>query len=275
MKPEDYLDYGNLGTESAIADRLAGVSFDAEKALASLSLVYQPEDSFYGRLFLRSYNEQVNLYAKADESACNWKKFDSFLLGDSEIGESGVYAIFYTSHRDSDPLARSNAQAIDKRMQPFYDDESARGYSASHWLVGYAEGLAIKVFTDETKAYVSPAFIEWLAIQAKLADYPVLDEDLWSQLESDEDFDLIKEETRFYLSNLDCEPKIDHQDVLEALSDHNINYGYWYYGECYIKSEDFEKAIIYACMHKHDYTTLKAILAKRSPDGLWFAVVKS
>ncbi len=86
--------------------------------------------------------------------------------------------------RDSDALERANFQAMLERLGgKTSDDETGdplvKVVRESHWAVGWVEWIAIHESQDRALGIAN-------TIQAKLEDYPVIDEELWSQFE-DED----------------------------------------------------------------------------------------
>lgn len=80
-------------------------------------------------------------------------------------------------HRDSDCLTRSNFACTLKALGG--ESETVIVVRESHWAVGWVEWLAIH--KDDEKA-----LREADAIHVDLEDYPVVDEDHWSELEQEE-----------------------------------------------------------------------------------------
>lgn len=113
----------------------------------------------------------------ADELENNWARWDSFGLADREtfIGR----CIVYTRGRDSKLLQRCNAEAIARNMHAYVDGVQCDTFEASHWACGWVAGYWIQV--RDTQGEYTPAFKEWCAIQAALEDYPVLDDEAYSQ----------------------------------------------------------------------------------------------
>ena len=118
----------------------------------------------------------------AEQAAGNWKRFDSFAwLGKPDDSEN--WTVVYTSNRDSDLLTESNAAAIAAAMEPFTegDNPDAIAERHSHWACGYVDGYSIRVYGEDGEP--TAAFATWCDIQARLDDYPVLDESDWSERE--------------------------------------------------------------------------------------------
>lgn len=121
--------------------------------------------------------------AAAKDCAGNWTRFVSFCNFDDDLDHT--WAILYTHNRDSGLLAESNAAEVDKVMAPFVaaDEPDAKIYRSSHWACGWIEGYAIRVFSASGE--ITAAFTAYAALQARLEQYPVLNEDDWSQREYD------------------------------------------------------------------------------------------
>ena len=64
-------------------------------------------------------------------------------------------------------------------MKPFLDREPCDVMEEhhNHWAVGWVDGYAIRVFR---RGRITKAFRTWHDLQSRLADYPILDEDDYS-----------------------------------------------------------------------------------------------
>jgi hypothetical protein len=106
----------------------------------------------------------------------NFRRFTNFAyFGDKDAS----WAIVYTHNRDSGLLDQSNAAAIAKALARFPDDVVEICHS--HWAVGYVDGFELRVYA--TGGAITPAFATYCELQARLDDYPVLDEDDYSERE--------------------------------------------------------------------------------------------
>lgn len=97
-------------------------------------------------------------------------------LPDSYVGKSWPeYYVFLGRSRDSDTLEESNFLAGLAAIGG-EDDDMVVVVRESHWAVGWIEWIGIR-----QDAYDQLRTAD--AIRARLEDYPVVDEDHWSELE--------------------------------------------------------------------------------------------
>ncbi len=129
-------------------------------------------------------NPVKDLDERAKEAAGNWEKFTSFSWDRaSDLEDAENWTVVYTSTRDSTLLDESNAAAIEKEMEPFEagDDPDVVSERHSHWAVGHVNGYSIRVF--DKQGNVTPAFERWVELADQLSDYPILDEEEYSNRE--------------------------------------------------------------------------------------------
>jgi hypothetical protein len=119
----------------------------------------------------------------AKEAAGNWQKFDSFCWYGQPDEDADKWCLVYTSNRDSGLLDQSNAAQIEEMLKPFIARDTVRAETHSHWAVGHVDGYAILVYTKKGK--VTKAFQKWCDIQEQLADYPVLNDEDYSERETE------------------------------------------------------------------------------------------
>jgi len=124
---------------------------------------------------------EFDVETAAREARGNWQKFDCFGWHD-QPEDSEEWAIVYTHNRDSDLLDQSNADAIDEALAPFADGDSAdvRAEHHGHWACGWIDGYSIRVYRN---GQITEAFRAYHELAARLADYPVLDEEDFSRRE--------------------------------------------------------------------------------------------
>lgn len=101
--------------------------------------------------------------------------FDSLsnYCGQTEFGD---FHSLLTQNRDSDCLIRSNFRSALKELGG--ESENVVIHRFGHWSCGWWESLAVKSST--------PEFAIAEKIESRLADYPVVDEDDFSELETNE-----------------------------------------------------------------------------------------
>lgn len=101
------------------------------------------------------------------------------------FGENATWLIAYTTQRDADCLDESNFAFIERELRSLPEFKSWQGDEEpitterfSHWAVGWIDYLII-----------NPEFSAGIELteklREKLEDYPCLDEEDWSQRESD------------------------------------------------------------------------------------------
>lgn len=86
------------------------------------------------------------------------------------------YYVLLGQSRDSDPIERANFDAALKRLGG--ESETVIVIRSNHWAVGWIEQLLIH---ESDKEHIA----EGEKIQAELENYPVLDDELYSQYETD------------------------------------------------------------------------------------------
>ena len=125
--------------------------------------------------------------AQAVELAGNWQRFNSFMAGRqlTELAMGHQWAVVYTSNRDADALTRSNARIIARELAPFLrHGRDIQEASSSHWACGHVDGYVVRVYTPCRR--LTRAFQALATMLVAIEDYPALDEDDWSQEESDD-----------------------------------------------------------------------------------------
>ena len=126
---------------------------------------------------------ELNLEEAAEQAAGNWQNFECFVwYRADEIDSPGDWAIIYTHNRDSGLLDQSNAAAITKELEPFTDsdDPDVVMESHNHWACGWIDGFSIRVFRD---GQITDAFRKYHELTERLAEYPILDEEDYSNRE--------------------------------------------------------------------------------------------
>lgn len=126
---------------------------------------------------------EMTLEQAAQQAAGNWRDFECFAwFRRDEIDDPQNWAILYTHHRDSGLLDLSNAGVIAAALEPFTegDDPDVVMESHNHWAVGHVDGFSIRVFRE---GKITDAFCKYYELAEALSEYPVLDEEDYSNRE--------------------------------------------------------------------------------------------
>ena len=128
---------------------------------------------------------ELDIQEAAEQAAGNWQDFECFVwYRANEIDSPGDWAIIYHSHRDSGLLDQSNASVIEKVLEPFTeaddDDPDVVMESHDHWACGWIDGFSIRIFRD---GQITPAFKVYHDLTERVAEYPILDEEDYSNRE--------------------------------------------------------------------------------------------
>ena len=125
----------------------------------------------------------LTLEEAAKHAAGNWGDFECFVwFRQDELERPEDWMIHYSHHRDSGLLDQSNAQQIQKALEPFTDgdDPDVVEESHDHWAVGHVDGFSLRVFRDKQ---ITEAFRTFHQLMQSLADYPILNEEHYGELE--------------------------------------------------------------------------------------------
>jgi hypothetical protein len=98
----------------------------------------------------------------------------------SYYGERPDWIVAYVRTRDAEALDRANFDALVAMLEEWPDDYATE--TSGHWAVGYVEFLVVRP---------GSAAADRMALERERLDgYPVVDDDLYSQYESDERNDI-------------------------------------------------------------------------------------
>jgi hypothetical protein len=125
----------------------------------------------------------MTLEDAAKRAAGNWQEFSCFCWHrQRDLHDAEIWAIFYTHHRDSGLLDQSNASAIERTLTPFTQDDNPDVVfeTHDHWAVGHLDGFSVRVYRD---GEINLAFKTYHELRERLADYPILDEEDYSNRE--------------------------------------------------------------------------------------------
>lgn len=105
---------------------------------------------------------------------------DSYWEGPEDGSDKGDWAVTISKHRDSDALQVSNYNVISRDMISRFEDD-VEEHSFSHWAVGWVEHLFVRIH-DEGGEF-TPAFVAIMEWEERLEEYPIADEDDYSETE--------------------------------------------------------------------------------------------
>lgn len=126
----------------------------------------------------------ITLEDSAKELAGNHRKFESFGWRARPENDE-AWTIITMQHRDSGALQRSNFIQIQKELEGIdADEENWRVERHSDFLVGWQEAFVIQVY--DADGAITSAFEKMHELQERMDDYPVLAEEHFSELESEE-----------------------------------------------------------------------------------------
>jgi len=125
---------------------------------------------------------ELDIHEAAELAAGNWQNFECFVWYRDDIDDAENWTIIYTHNRDSGLLDQSNASVIAKALESFTEGEDPDLIFESHhhWAVGHVDGFSIRVFRD---GQITDAFRKYHKLAERLAEYPILDEEDYSNRE--------------------------------------------------------------------------------------------
>ncbi len=138
----------------------------------------------------------------AEKLANNHARFDSFVWFERPENSEN-WALIYTSNRDSGIVDQSNEVVINAALKPFSegDEPDVVLCRNSHWAVGYVDGFALRVRKDNGE--ITEAFRAYAELFARMENYPVLDEDDYSNREYNSALEAIQQEAPELISEHD------------------------------------------------------------------------
>jgi hypothetical protein len=115
----------------------------------------------------------------------------------ADFGYHGNLDLFNTwglcyglEHRDSSILEQSNSAAIQAMIKEAELTEDFETCHFNHWAVGWIDELAIRLVTED--GINTRALVFFQNILDQLADYPILNEDDWSNREYEDTLDTLE-----------------------------------------------------------------------------------
>lgn len=140
----------------------------------------------------------------------NWTAFRSFLPGSNLTGKEDTHFLWQVSNNTQGLLAEANLKVLRQRFAPWL----ATGEVTESTVGAGLRGVHIHAFLVPVCGHPAQAVMEEALRQ--LADYPILDEDVFSELEEDARFENVRDELRF--QGFESDPETVDR-VMEALTD--------------------------------------------------------
>ena len=139
-------------------------------------------------------------------------------------------------NRDSGVLDRANYEAFHRDIVTQYKEHFV-SERMNHWAVGWIERTLVKVLHNDVDGIIytniTEAFCETLSVLESLSDYPVLDDELYSDLEWQENVAIIE---NFAPEMIDRSIEGWSEKLLSALFDNDVEMVPD--ADCYASEED-------------------------------------
>lgn len=132
--------------------------------------------------------------------------------GEAKIGELDIFA--WTHHRDSGILAESNWDVITEDMTTRFPHHTWVE-SFSHWAVGWGEWLIVRLKNE--KGQITGAGVAWCEWKRNMDNYPVADDDHYSEREFEAIQEHIADGVKFL--HIGRYPNREKADVIDPLPD--------------------------------------------------------
>jgi hypothetical protein len=169
---------------------------------------------------------KMSLNAKAQYIVSESQHIPDFgYHGDLDLGIT--WAFTFSVHRDSDQLERSNWEVISSDLMKKHPN-TVEITHCGHWAVGWIDHLTVKMVDKNGR--ITRAGLDVLDWYEKLTDYPLADEQHYSDLQWEEGYDGALRSIRY-----------DHpKNMIDELPDNWIG-------------------LVYEWIHEHDNTLYEAV----------------
>lgn len=128
-------------------------------------------------------------------SAGNWEKWPHYMhFGDEDPQRD--YIAELCVRNSGKLLDEANLKAIENAFEKagFFEDGSATKMSTGSAIVGPLDGLTMRIVGDDGD--LTPVALLWNQLAERYANYPILDEELYSELEEKALFDYVRHAVR-------------------------------------------------------------------------------
>lgn len=152
----------------------------------------------------------------AQEMSGNWLSRDSFSWYGRDDNVDHNWSLYHYVNRGSDLLTQSNAVQILEIMAPYIRRGTVTKQHFNHWACGWIDALAIRVYTS--KGRITRAFETFYEdIYCALKNYPILDEEHFTELEQEAAYDNVFQALKYDISS-----DVENYELL--LLDNQIQY---------------------------------------------------
>lgn len=129
----------------------------------------------------------------AEDMVGNWAKWGSFAWFDDRE-DRHEHAIFNFRHRDSTLIEQSNGSVMIERLKQYLEDEDGdiEIQRHSHCMVGWIECFVVRVYSESGE--VTEAFAKLAEMILDAREYPILDEDKYSELQFEVSWENFKQQ---------------------------------------------------------------------------------
>jgi len=171
---------------------------------------------YYSEIFKTPITELAELALKKPDDFGYWGPKDMFVTwGFTGHDNSGASTI----------LDEANFKAIcDDLMTRFPNDFRIEHYN--HWAVGWVDRLVCRILIHKDKEFIddniSEAFVEAIKYHTMLADYPIIDETLYADMEALEISKVISDLPIYMSDMIDTDDETWLVKVLASMYDSNI-----------------------------------------------------
>lgn len=126
----------------------------------------------------------------AAENVGNWRKFANCIQWDEKDPKT-QYLVYFDTGNQADHLEDSNRMVIERELRET-DPDNVEFIKDSHWAVGWLNGAIITAIDENGEE--TAAWLKLIELAGALSDYPILDENDFSEREYNQLMDDIQTE---------------------------------------------------------------------------------
>lgn len=145
----------------------------------------------------------------------------------------------------SKTLEEANFKAISEDLMTKYPDDF-RIEHYSHWACGWVDRLVCRILNHKDKGFVeeniTEAFAKAIEYHIKLEDYPIFDENLYSEMEAEQVIECIRDLPKYLLDMINQDDAFWIDKIIHSLYE-NLNVEIVPDADIYPKDEDILMAV--------------------------------